>query len=112
MSVALASLFTPVRNGVQVAVRLIPKAAKDAIEGVIERAGGGFALKARVRSAPENGKANTALLRLLARAWGLPAAQLAIVAGKSDRNKILHIDGDPDALLAHLRAWLLAHEEK
>ena len=53
-------------EGVIVSCRLTPKGGRDAIDGVVELADGSFVLKARVRSAPQNGEANQALCALLA----------------------------------------------
>lgn len=96
------SLFSPVSNGLQVAIRLIPKARHAVVEGVIERADGAAALKVRVTAAPEKGNANAALVELLAGFWDIPKSHLTIVAGVSSRNKIVFIKGDPDRLLAQL----------
>ncbi len=94
----------PVRDGLQVSIRLTPKARHNAVEGVIERADGTGALKVRVTAAPEKGNANAALLDLLARFWDMPKSHLSIVAGLGSRNKIVLVKGDSDALLARLGA--------
>ena len=99
----------PVRrlaDGVSVSVRLTPKAGADRIDGVAEDAAGGRALKARVTAVPESGKANTALLKLLAKSWKLPKSSLAISAGAKDRTKVVHVAGDPAALYERLTRWL------
>lgn len=108
-----ASPFSADKKGVRVGVRLIPKAASEGIDGVMARADGGAVLKTRVRVAPENGEANAALLKLLAKAWDISSARLAIVTGETSRNKTVHVSGDPAALLAQLDAWLekLAEDE-
>jgi len=99
----------PVRrlaNGVSVAVRLTPKAGADRIDGVAVGAAGGRVLKARVTAAPESGKANAALLKLLAKNWKLPKSSLSVAGGAKDRNKVVHVAGDPAALYEHLARWL------
>lgn len=63
-------------------------------------------LRAAVAAPAEDGKANRALLRLLAREWRLPASRLAIVAGARSRNKTIALAGDPRELLAQLTRWL------
>ena len=98
--------FQPERDGVRIAVRLTPKAARDAVEGVRPAAGGSPRLAVKVTAAPDRGKANQALLRLLAETWRLPASRLALVAGATDRNKTVRLAGAPDALMAKLEAWL------
>jgi uncharacterized protein YggU (UPF0235/DUF167 family) len=58
--------WTKVEGGLRLLVRLTPKAARDAIDGIETLADGRGVLNARVRAVPEHGKANGALLRLLA----------------------------------------------
>ena len=65
-------------------------------------------LKASVTEPPENGRANEALLRLLARAWRLPRRDLAIVAGAASRQKTVHISGEPRQLLERLGRLIAA----
>lgn len=86
-------------NGVDLFVRLTPKAALDRLEGVETSADGRSHLKARVRAVPENGAANHALERLLAKALGVPASTVSVVAGCTARLKTVRIAGDPAMLV-------------
>lgn len=61
-----------------------------------------------VKEPAEDGRANEALLQLLARTWQLPRSDLAIVAGAASRQKIVHISGDPRQLLEHLTSLIAA----
>ena len=65
-------------TGIAIAVRLTPKAARDAVEGV-EEFGGDPVLKARVRAVPESGKANGALEALIAD-WLRPARACTLLS--------------------------------
>lgn len=85
-------------DGVTVSIRLTPKASANRIQGLAQEADGGCVLKAAVTAAPEKGKANAALIKLLAKAWSLPKTSLTVISGATDRNKVLHIDGDPALL--------------
>ena len=58
--------------------------------------------------AAEGGKANAALIALLAREWHLPKRDIAIVVGMTDRRKLLHIACDPVRLLPALEAAVAA----
>jgi len=102
--------FTRSRDGLRLAVRLTPKAAADRIIGVIEDGHGGSTLKATVTAPPVEGEANAALIRLLARHFGLKPRALAVAAGASSRAKIIDVTGDPAALAQRitegLRPWL------
>ena len=71
-------------------------------------AGGGWTIKATVTAVPEAGRANEALVRLLAKQWGVPRSSIAVVAGATDRSKILHVSGDPDDLFRRIGDWLAA----
>ncbi len=97
--------FTPVDGGVRVAVRLTPKASRDAITGFADEADGGRVLKASVTAVPENGKANAALIKLLSKAWKVPKSSLDVIQGATDRRKTLMLSGDAPALLRHLAPW-------
>ncbi len=79
-------------GSVRLAVRLTPKAARSRIEGLIDTADGGQMLKVSVTAVPENGKANTALVALLAKSWHHPKSAFTLLYGHTDRNKILAVD--------------------
>lgn len=89
-------------NGVAVHVRLTPKGGRDAIEGVETMSDGKIVLKARVRAVPEDGKANAALIELIAKALRVPRSAVTLVAGQTSRLKTVAIVGDAAALSAAL----------
>jgi len=91
-------------DGVRVTVRLTPKAARNRIEGVADTADGSLVLKVSVTAVPEKGKANAALLKLLAEALRVPKSSLSIVAGATDRRKVVLVGGADPALAATLAA--------
>ena len=62
--------------------------------------------KASVTAVPEHGKANTALLRLLAKEWKLPQSSRTIIKGITERRKIVEIGTDLDIVLPLLEAWI------
>ena len=98
--------FAAARDGMRLAVRLTPKAAADRILGVIADGRGGRVLKVAVTAAPIDGKANAALLRLLARHLGLKPSDLTVIAGASGRSKAIGLRGDPAKLAAALTEGL------
>jgi len=89
-------------DGVIVACRLTPKGGRDAIDGAATLSDGTRVLLARVRVAPEDGKANEALLRLIADKAGVPVSRARLVAGAKNRLKQVAVTGDPAALIAKL----------
>ena len=50
-------------------------------------------LRARVTVVPEDGKANRAVIRLVAKALGLATARIGLVRGETARDKVLRIEG-------------------
>jgi uncharacterized protein YggU (UPF0235/DUF167 family) len=85
-----------------VTCRLTPKGGRDAIEGVQSLSDGTVVLAARVRAAPQDGEANEALCRLIAKAAGAPASRARVAAGAKSRVKQIAVEGDAQALVAAL----------
>lgn len=85
-------------------VRLTPNGGRDRIDGVEQRDDGSAHLKARVSAPPEDGKANKALVQLLAKELGLAKSAVSILSGETARTKILRIEGDPEDVSRRLAA--------
>ena len=83
-------------------VRLTPKGGRDAVEGWEAASDGSEHLKARVRAVPEDGKANAALIELLAKTLAVPKSSVRIASGASARLKRVEITGAGNALAARL----------
>jgi uncharacterized protein (TIGR00251 family) len=71
-----------------IAVKVVPRAAKNEIVGWLEGA-----LKVRVQAPPENGRANRALVALLAEALDLKKNAVTVAAGRSSAHKRVVIAG-------------------
>ena len=69
-------------------LRVSPGAGKS---GIVGRHGDAW--KVRVTAPPENGRANDAVLRLLADALSMPRASVTLVSGHTGRDKIVLLDG-------------------
>lgn len=93
-------------DGVTVAVRVTPRASRSRVTGTGSDAGGRPYLAIAVSAAPEDGKANDALIKLLAKEWRVAKSALTVRTGATSRHKTLHVAGDPDRLLLDLGAWL------
>jgi uncharacterized protein len=91
-----------VADGLVLSVRLTPKGGRDEIDGTETLSDGRPVLKARVRAAPEDGKANDALVKLVSKAAGVSRSSVSITAGHTSRVKTLTIAGDADGLAAAL----------
>jgi uncharacterized protein YggU (UPF0235/DUF167 family) len=86
-------------GGVSLWLRLTPKGGRDALEGVEPLSDGRMVVKARVRAAPEDGRANQALIELVAKALHTPRSSISIASGQTGRVKKLFIAGDPARLI-------------
>ncbi|MBX4868986.1 MULTISPECIES: DUF167 domain-containing protein [Rhizobium] len=91
---------------VRLAMRLTPNGGRDAIDGIEADGDGETLLRARVTSVPEKGRANKALILLVARSLRIPKSSVSLVSGETARKKILRIDGDPEDLVKRLEALL------
>lgn len=69
-------------------VRVTPRAGRDRIDGVRDGV-----LRVRLAAPPVEGRANEALVRLLARALGVPPRDIAVVRGATAREKVIAIEG-------------------
>ena len=75
-----------------VSVKVVPGASRDRVVGRY-----GDALKVQVSAPPEGGKANKAVLALLAEALGVRPNQLRLVRGATQSRKVVEVDGLPQA---------------
>ncbi len=72
----------------RITVRITPRASRDEVTG--ERDG---VVLVRVTAPPVDGAANEALVRLLAKALGVPRGDVAIASGATSRTKIVGVAG-------------------
>jgi uncharacterized protein YggU (UPF0235/DUF167 family) len=87
-------------------VRLTPKSSTDAIDGIARLADGSAVLKARVRAVPESGKANDALVRLIADTLRVAKSAVSVKSGATGRTKTIAITGDAQAIAGRLEQLL------
>jgi uncharacterized protein len=81
-------------------LRVAPGASRP---GVVGRHGDAW--KVRVAAAPERGKANDAVLDLLAQTLSLPRSSVTLVSGAGSRDKIVELAGiEPDEIERRLAA--------
>ena len=94
-------------KGLSLFLRVTPNAGRDAIEGAESRDDGSAVLRVRVRAVPDRGKANDAVIALLARALDVPHSALSITSGETARLKTVLVAGDEAALAQRLAAYPL-----
>jgi hypothetical protein len=97
--------------GVRVRLKVTPKAKRNQIGGLLDEPDGRKALKISVTTAPEGGKANEAVAALLAQEWGVAKSAISVVAGATDRRKLVEIRGPSRDLLAKLQGWLASRTD-
>lgn len=78
----------PAPGGVRLHLRIVPRADRNAVQGVQ-----GDALKIRLQAPPVDNKANEALVRFLADQLDLPRHRLRLAAGAAGRNKQVVVAG-------------------
>jgi len=91
---------------VRVEIKVTPRASRARIDGPADDADGAKVLKVAVTVPPEDGKANKAVIELMAKEWKLPKSAFEIATGATGRRKSVAIAGDSAALLDRLNAWL------
>jgi uncharacterized protein (TIGR00251 family) len=96
----------------RIAVKLTPRASRDAVQGIERDAGGTARLKVMVRALPEAGKANAALIKLLAKVWKIPRSSLDIAAGETSRLKELELKGEALPVIDWLKAFQNDHAQE
>jgi uncharacterized protein (TIGR00251 family) len=92
-------------DGLRLRVHVTPRAGAERIGGIIPGPRGPR-LQVSVSAPPHEGKANTAVIKLLARSWRLPKTTFAVVTGAAGRDKVIAIHGDADVLVARLASEL------
>ena len=80
----------PCPRGTRLRLRVKPGARKTAILGVH-----GGALKVAVSAPPERGKANRAVVELLAETLGLPTSAVTIASGEASKDKVVEVGSSP-----------------
>ena len=78
----------PTCTGVKFKVRARPRASRDKVGG--EHNG---ALAVAVTAPPAEGKANVAIVKLLAKALGVSKSAVEIIGGPASRDKLIAVDG-------------------
>ena len=90
--------LTPTPSGVIIPVRAVPRARRNALDGVVEGA-----LRVRLAAPPVEDAANRALVAFLASLLGVAGRDLAITGGEWGRRKLVHARGlTPAAVRARL----------
>lgn len=103
-----AAFLRPLPGGVELAVRVTPRARSAGLGGAVGDAAGKAWLEVRVTEPAEGGRATRAAIRLVAAGCAVAPGAVTLVAGAASRWKRLRIAGDPAALSARLDAMAAA----
>lgn len=76
---------------IRLRIRLTPGSKKERLGGVFSDSDGIGWLKANVRAVPEDGKANAALIRLLAKTLGIAKSSIHHLSGHTSRMKVFEL---------------------
>jgi uncharacterized protein (TIGR00251 family) len=75
-------------KGISFAVKVHPRARKNAITGTM-----GDALKLALTAPPIEGKANQAVIEFFADLFQIPRSSVTIASGETSRNKVVRVSG-------------------
>lgn len=92
--------FRASRDGIVLSIRVTPKSSRNEVTGLHTAADGAVSLAVKVSAPPDNGKANRAVIEVLAKAFGLPKSAFALVSGETSRDKVVSVAGNLAALEA------------
>jgi uncharacterized protein (TIGR00251 family) len=81
--------FHDAKTGAAITVKVTPRAKKTEVVGLMEDG----TIRIRVAAAPEEGRANQALIEFLSRTLGIPAGQIDIMGGLSSERKLISLIG-------------------
>ena len=100
------AIFRFENGAIRLDLKLTPKAKRNAVTGLALNADGKAYVKVSVTAVPEHGKANAALIKLLAKEWRLAKSQLTIIRGQTNPRKTVEIAVEVDKVRPSLIAWL------
>jgi uncharacterized protein len=75
-------------KGITFAVKVHPRARKNAITGTV-----GDALKLALTAPPVEGKANQAVIEFFADLFAIPRSSVTIASGETSRSKVVRVSG-------------------
>lgn len=99
--------WTVTNEGLRLALRITPRARREGVSRPMARPDG-VRLEIAVSAPPEDGKANAAVIALLAGALGVAKGHIRLVHGGGSRQKLVSISGDGVVLAGRLEALVSA----
>lgn len=102
----VGACYRATASGLVIHLRVTPNAGLDRIEGIEVRDDGQAVLRLRVKAVPDKGKANAAVVALLAEALGIAKGKVSVIAGETARLKTVAVGGDSAELVGRLETLL------
>ena len=90
------------KNSLIVYVKITPNASRDIIDGIFIDEKQKKYLKVKVTTPPEDGKANKAVIKLLAKTFNIPLSCLSLIKGQTSRLKTIRVNKDIEKVKDYL----------
>ncbi len=95
--------WASVKDGrLRFALKVTPGAKRHQVKAPKVNADGKGLLRVSVTAAPEEGKANAAVIKLLAKRWKVAAGRFSLASGATARQKVIEIAEGDQALLQEI----------
>jgi len=98
---SFSKLYSEGRDGLYLNVHAQPGARRAQLRGLH-----GDAIKIAIGEVAQDGKANKAVVRVIAKAFDLTVSDVEITSGMTSRRKRVLLRGNSDALKQNLELWL------
>lgn len=102
----IADCYEVTADGLRLRLKVTPKSRRNGPQGYVALADGGCALRLGINAPPEDGRANAAIVSLLAKRMAVAKSAISVVSGAKDRRKLVDIRGRSSDLAEALEAWL------
>jgi uncharacterized protein (TIGR00251 family) len=97
-----SSFYRASAEGLLLFLRVTPNAGRDVIDGVETRDDNSTVLRIRVAAVPDKGRANAAVIALLAKQLRLPKSSMTLVSGETARMKTVLVEGSFEEIASKL----------
>lgn len=93
-------------DDVLLSIRLTPRSAREKVGGIWRDEKDHSWLQVQVRAVPEKGKANAALIQLMAKALHLASSAVSLEAGDTSRLKRVRVSGNRTQIETIMKEWM------
>jgi hypothetical protein len=107
----VTSALRQTASGLYLDIRATPKAGRDEITGLVNSADGQTRMSVRVTAVPDKGKANAAIIAIMAKRMRVAKSTFRQTAGETDRNKTFHITANHAAVTDFVNGLASANRE-